>query len=110
MFLTSGSKENVCSSQCQPSLCAGERKVGVGETDGSSHLPITACQHLPSDVQIHKSRNGKNSFTMVSFGHIPSSNQSLPCHPRERGEILRNVAHRLLLCIQTPSMSNTAGQ
>ena len=49
-------------------------------------------------------------ITMVSVGRILSSNQSPLCHLRERGEILRNVVHHLLLCIQTPSTSNTADQ
>lgn len=49
-------------------------------------------------------------LTMVSFGRILSAGLFLPCHPRERGEIWRNVVHHLLLCIQTPSTSSTAGQ
>ena len=47
---------------------------------------------------------------MVSFGHILLATLFLPCRPQERGEIWRNVEHRLLLCIQTPSTSSTAGQ
>ena len=72
MFLTSGSKEN---SQCRPSLCAGERKVGVGETVTLVTLSLSArifqAMFRPIKV-IGKKRIVLPWFPLVIFRHQTS--------------------------------------